>query len=51
MVRHILRSGGVADEQIVVGAGEHLGAAGIALAGGAAEELAIDASWCAARWR
>ncbi len=36
--------GGVAEEQVVVGAGEHLGAAGVALAGGAAEELAVDAA-------
>src|SRR3954465_14236414 len=35
---------GVTQEQIVLRAGEHLGGAGVALAGGAAEELAVDSS-------
>src|SRR4051812_43946913 len=39
----VAQVGGVAEEDVVFGAGEHLGAAGIALAGGAAEKLAVDA--------
>ena len=35
---------GVADEQVILDAAEHLGAAGVALAGGAAEKLAVDAA-------
>src|SRR4051812_48383553 len=35
---------GVADEKVILEAGEELGGAGVALAGGAAVELAIDAA-------
>ena len=34
----------MAEEEVVLGAAEHLGGAGVALAGGAAEELAVDAA-------
>ena len=33
---------GVAEEEVVFGGGEELRAAGVALAGGSAEELAVD---------
>src|SRR2546421_3390823 len=38
---------GVADEQIILGRTEHLGATRVALAGSAAEKLAIDATGAA----
>src|SRR6202042_3801373 len=40
---HFAGDGGMAEEKLVVGAGEKLGAAGIALSRSAAEKLEVDA--------